>query len=196
MFFFACWPPQFWHIHSCRTRVESIFKHGLFSNTLTIYGAPPPVRRGADAKQRARGRRSVTQCFQLLPLCLLSLILCRRGHRARNRRGGDIHLGVPQPERLPDDAAARVVLAAALCVRCAAVVPAAARSSRLGFSSCFAGEAAVVPSHIQRLRKYPGGASRAIADFEHDARLETPCRPAIRHAHVAQGFSSRHTTRR
>ena len=30
---------QFWHIWNCRTRVESIFRHGLFSNVVTVYGA-------------------------------------------------------------------------------------------------------------------------------------------------------------
>ncbi len=30
---------QFWHIWNCRTRSASIFKHGLFSNVVTVYGA-------------------------------------------------------------------------------------------------------------------------------------------------------------
>ena len=34
---------QFWHIWNARTRVESIFKHGLFANVVSIYGAGASV---------------------------------------------------------------------------------------------------------------------------------------------------------
>eukprot|EP00879_Flechtneria_rotunda_P033136 GHRR01036672.1.p1 GENE.GHRR01036672.1~~GHRR01036672.1.p1 ORF type:complete len:117 (+),score=10.16 GHRR01036672.1:158-508(+) len=29
---------QFWHIWVCKTREESIFRHGIFRNTVTLYG--------------------------------------------------------------------------------------------------------------------------------------------------------------
>jgi magnesium-transporting ATPase (P-type) len=29
---------QFWHIWVCKTRSESIFKHGIFRNMVTVYG--------------------------------------------------------------------------------------------------------------------------------------------------------------
>ncbi|KAF6263646.1 hypothetical protein COO60DRAFT_1698701 [Scenedesmus sp. NREL 46B-D3] len=34
---------QFWHIWICKTRQESIFKHGLFRNTVTVYGTAVSV---------------------------------------------------------------------------------------------------------------------------------------------------------
>jgi sodium/potassium-transporting ATPase subunit alpha len=34
---------QFWHIWNCRTRTTSIFKHGLFTNVVTLYGVVAEV---------------------------------------------------------------------------------------------------------------------------------------------------------
>eukprot|EP00775_Hariotina_reticulata_P010474 gene10474-10632_t len=34
---------QFWHIWVCKTRVESIFAHGIFRNTVTLYGVSVSV---------------------------------------------------------------------------------------------------------------------------------------------------------
>ncbi|WIA28646.1 hypothetical protein OEZ86_011182 [Tetradesmus obliquus] len=34
---------QFWHIWFCKTRTESIFKHGIFRNTVTFYGTAVSV---------------------------------------------------------------------------------------------------------------------------------------------------------